>query len=234
MKVPADIQRLATQGLEQMYANPKHLFDWSIRRSLYQQFQKEDQAAGYQAHGWLAVIAAEHVLPIFTSTFPHDLLPVRLVRYAKRILTGSIARTSRRIDILEDDGYMSTGIDMLELRDGVIAYNAEYAGAAAYHALMEARGAHHLLDSVETLRRRDGFYVMGGGTQRPEFDGYEQGSSFTDEDIAHLAAYCDTAGVAAIAFSCNREQFQIQPERLQEYWEWWVQVAIQEAWSLVQ
>ncbi len=94
MKVPAEIQRLAIQGLEQMYANPKHRFDWRIRRRLYQQFQKEDQAAGYQAHGWLAVIAAEHVLPTFTSTFPHDLLPVRLVRYAKRILTGSIARTS--------------------------------------------------------------------------------------------------------------------------------------------
>lgn len=233
MKVPSEIQQLAADGLEQMYANPKHHFDWRIRRQLYRQFKKINRLAGHQAHGWLALIAAEHVLPIFTSTFPDDRLPARLVRYAKRVLTGSIASTSWRIDILEDHGYMSTGLDMLELRDGKIAYDAEYAGAAAYHALMQARGQHDFLEHVEDLRRQNGYFVMGGGALRPEFDYYEQGASFTDEDIAHLSAYCDTAGTAAIAYSCDHQQLQIHSHRLQEYWEWWVQSAIPEAWSHV-
>ena len=74
---------------------------------------------------------------------------------------------------------------------------------------------------------------MGGGTQRPEFDDYEQGASFTDEDIAHLAAYCDTAGTAAMAYACEREQFHTQPQLLRDYWEWWVESALPQAWSYV-
>jgi Immunity protein Imm5 len=233
MKLPPVIEQLAVHGLEHMRAHPKHHFDWRIRRQLYRLFQEEDRRAGQRAHGWLAVIAAEHVLPLFTTTFPQDRLPIRLVRYAKRVLTGSIASTSWRMEILEDQGYMGTGIDMLDLRNGTIAYQAEYAGSAAYKALMEARGTHDLLDHVETLRRHNGYMVMGGGSQKPEYDHYEHGSSFTDEDIAHLAAFSDTASAAAIAYSCEQQQLQIQAERLQGYWEWWVQHALPEAWSRV-
>jgi hypothetical protein len=230
MALPDNIQRLVTDGLSAMRAHPDHHFDWRTRRMLYRMFRETDARVGPTAHGWLAVIAAEHVAPMFTTTFPDDRLPLRLLRYATRVLTGSLAPTSWRLDILQDQGYMGTGIDMIDLRDGVVAYHAEYAGDAAYKALMEARGTHDLLDHVETLRRRNGTMVMGGGTTDAAFDSYEHGATFTDLDIAHLAAYSDTASAAAIAAACEAEREHIHPDRLRAYWEWWGGTAVPEAW----
>jgi hypothetical protein len=206
MPLPDHIQRLITDGLSEMHGHPSHHFDWRTRRTLYHLLRAEEPTIGYGAHGWLAVITAEHVLPLFTSTFPQDRLPYRLLWYARRILTGSLLSASRRLDLIEDQGYMRTGIDMIfyDLRDGVIAYNAEYAGAAAYKALVEARGTHDLLDRVEAL-----------------YDSCEQDSTFSDPDIAHLAAFSDTASTAAIAAACNVESDHIDPARLKAFWEWW-------------
>ncbi|GAB4214083.1 MAG: hypothetical protein OHK0022_52100 [Roseiflexaceae bacterium] len=42
------------------------------------------------------------------------------------------------------------------------------------------------------------------------------------------------AGPAAIAFACERERFQLHPQRLKAYWEWWVQVALPDAAARVE
>ncbi|HEU4323543.1 MAG TPA: Imm5 family immunity protein [Roseiflexaceae bacterium] len=226
MKLSIKITDLAAQGLEQMENHPKHHFDWRTRREIYRLLRDKHGRAGTQVHGWIAVNAAEYVFPIFAAAFPDDRLPGRLIRYAKRILNGSIDRKSWRIKMLEEEGYMGTGIDNMVVRNDLPAYNADYAGAAAYHALMEARGALRLLDNVEGLRRRDGMFVSGG---METADPTEDSRLFTDEDIAHLAAYSDTAGPAAIAFACEHEQFLVHPERLRVFWRWWVEVALPDA-----
>jgi hypothetical protein len=185
MNVPHVIQRIAVDGLVQMRAHPRHHLDWRVRRELYHRFKLLHADKGSHAQGWLAVLTAEHVLPIFTSTFPHARLPSRLLRYAKKVMRGDIAPTSPRLDVLEDHGYLGTGIDMIDLRDEV-AYNAEYAGDAA-----------------------------------------------TDEDIAHLAAFSDTASAAALAYAYERLRFHLHPARLRMFWEWWVEAALPAAWDRV-
>lgn len=232
MGVPENIEQLAVSALEQMRTHPQHHFDWRARRELYHQSKIIAPEQVRQILGRLAIVTAEHVLPIFTAAFPTKRLPHHLVRYARKLVQGTIAVTAPRLDVLEHLAYHDLGIDCLELRGP--AYNAEYAGTAAYKALLQARKGRHLLDRVETLRRcDDGGMLMGGGTASPEFDHLQHGSTFTDADFAHLVAYGDTAGAAAIAYACEQERFQLHGDRLREFWEWWVAVALPEAWQRV-
>jgi hypothetical protein len=232
MDVPLEIQRLASEGLSSANNNPLAHFDWQIRREMYRKFRTiVGNEPGKQVHGWLSVISAEYVLPIFKATFSDDPLPERLIRYAKRVLEGRISADSQRLILLEDQGYMGTGIDMLDLRDGRIAYDAEYAGNTAYKALVEVRNKHILLERVETLRRDKGYLIMGGGSTSAEFDHLENGITFKDEDIAHLAAFSDTASTAAIAYACESQSFTLSREKLRKFWQWWVSEALPKAWG---
>lgn len=234
MNVPQEIQQLANDGLKNIANNPLPHFDWHIRREMYRKFRTiVGDVKGRQIHGWLSLISAEFVLPIFTSTFTDDPLPQRLIRYGRRVLEGRMSANSRRLLLLKDQGYMGTGIDMLELRDGRIAYNAEYAGATAYKAIVEISSGSILLEQVENLRRGDRYFIMGGSSTPPEFNQFEYGSMFTDEDIAHLAAYSDTASSAAIAFACESQNFRLKQDQLKEFWQWWVDEALPKAWTYV-
>lgn len=232
MHVPESIERLAARGLEQMRTHPQHHFDWQIRRDIYHQFKAIVPDHARQIHGWLAIVTAEHVLPIFTTTFPAIRLPRHLIRYARKVVQGTFAVTEPRLDVLEHLAYHDLGIDCLQTRGP--AYNAEYAGLAAYKALLEARWPMGLLDGVENLRREDdGTMLMGGGTRSPKYDHLQHGSTFTDADIAHLIADSDTASAAAIAYACDHVRFHLHGDRLQTFWEWWVTVALPDAWHKV-
>jgi hypothetical protein len=207
-----------------MYAHPQHHYDWRRRRDLYHLLHATD-TTGYRAHGWLAVLAADYVLPIFTTQFPDDPLPQQLIAYATRVMRGEVRNRSARLSMLLEDGYTGTGIDCIlyDMRDGVVAYNAEYAGEAAYKALLEASGAHDLLDHTDDLvhgRHAQAFDVAADATP----------ATVTDRDLAHLAAFSDTASAAAMAYACAQATFQLDPVRLAEFWEWWVRYAVPEAW----
>lgn len=226
MRLPDNIREHAEAGLSRMYQHPQHHYDWRVRRDLYQLFKVVNCDKGYRAHGWLAVLAAEHVLPIFTTQFPDDSLPQKLVIYATRILRGEVRNRSPRLTILLEDGYVGTGINCIlyDFRDGVIAYNAEYAGEAAYKALLEASGVHDLLEHTDDLVHERTVQV---------FDVAEDAApeTVTDRDLAHLAAFSDTASAAAIAYACTQTTFSLHNERLAQFWKWWVTQALPEAWQ---
>lgn len=225
MQVPLDIQSIVTDGLSHMDSHPGHHFDWRIRRDMYHRMKNQYGQRGSESHGWLAVITAEQVLPLFTATFPDDLLPQQLVHCALQIMQKTVDPNSKDALELEDHGYLSTGIDCMTWRP-VIAYHAEYAGDAAYKALMEARGEYQLLDHTEQL-------IRGQAAQVFHMPANTSPDEVTDSDIAHLAAFCDTAGSAAIAFACHKERFLLDRQRLKLFWEWWATTAIPETWARV-
>src|SRR5690349_12295410 len=53
-------------------------------------------------YGWLAVVTAEKVLPLFIAEMPQEKAPLRLIKLAKRICQGSIAAESRRVTVYSD------------------------------------------------------------------------------------------------------------------------------------
>lgn len=225
MHVPTDIQRMVADGLSTMNAHPEHQYDWRRRRDMYQHLHDSYGACGHDVHGWLAVLTAEHVLPLFLSTFPDDPLPLRLVQTARHIMQKSIATQSEMLDALEDEGYLGTGIDCLTWRS-TIAYHAEYAGTASYKALLEARGIHDLLHGTERL-------IHGQEVQVFDLPAHTTPEAVTDRDIAHLAAYSDTASAAAIAWACRKDQFDLDHHQLKAFWEWWGTTALPAAWAYI-
>ena len=226
MYLPSPIKFLAEQGLATMRTHPQHHFSWRVRREIYHAFQRMDGPTGGMAHGWLAVYAAQHVLPIFTQAIPDDPLPQNLVRYAELILLGKRRKKSARVNQLLEDGYQSTGIDNLEWRS-VQAINAEYAGEAAYKALLEVSGQFDLLDGIDSGMERG--WVQARNTFSTKTG--EAPYDVTDAEIAHLAALSDTASSAAIAYACKAEKRLLNRSKLREFWEWWVLTALPLAWE---
>ncbi len=132
---------------------------------------------------------------------------------------------SDALDALEDEGYMATGIDCTTWHS-IIAYNAEYAGEAAYKALMEARGIHNLLNATEQL-------IRGQQVQTFHLPKHVTPDEVTDREIAQLAAYSATASAAAIASACDKERPHLDRHQLKVFWEWWATTALAEAWAHV-
>jgi hypothetical protein len=123
-----------------------------------------------------------------------------------------------------------------------VAYNAEYAGWSCYKALLEVRGKRDLFDDLSRVKRGPtGDYEHVGNTTRVhwpristgEYARWQSGETFTDEDMAHLAAYGDTAGVAAMASACAVETRLIDSNKLLTFWEWWANSAMPEAWNKI-
>ena len=206
MKTPDKVRELANVGLEEAYRHPQHHFDWRIRRQIYRLFTM--YPLGSRVHDWLAVLTAERVLPIFSTTFPDDDLPPRLFEAAKRIAEDPITVKEIDLDVLLSEGYHGVGLDATQWHNK-IALNAEYAGFAAYKALVEVSGNYDLLGGVGKIKR--GTYPSGesvmsiGGTDTIAI--WETGDTFSDEDIAHLAAYSDTASAGAMASACAEAVF---------------------------
>jgi hypothetical protein len=224
MRLPSDIEFLLEDGLVQMDNHPNHHYDWRIRRELYKVINTEYQIKGFNVHGWLAVITAKHVLPIFTNIFIDDPLPEKLVNCATQVINRNLPTQSVQVLELLDEGYLGTGIDNIDWR-GTVDYSAEYAGEAAYKALLEACGSHNLLESTENL-------LWGREVQvSPILDGNLHPSSATDYHIAHLAAYSDTASAAAVAYSTKKDCLELDKYRLHDFWEWWAKTAFVEAWN---
>jgi hypothetical protein len=226
-ELPHELRLLAETGLRAMERHPDHHYDWQTRRLLYRTCRSMYPAQVFSFTGWLAVYAAQYVLPIFTSSVTDDGLPQQLVTYAEKIMKKQRRPRSSRVSYLLDQGYLCTGLDCLDWRT-ITAYNAEYAGTTAYKALIEASGQHDLLGDIEHGIQR-GWVKPRTRIREDEQPVYP--SDITDSDIAHLAAFGDTAGSAAIAYACARESFTLDATKLRHFWEWWVRSALPQAWQ---
>jgi hypothetical protein len=223
MPLPPHITAFLEDGLNRMHAHAEHHFDWRVRRDLYQAIRALPPHQAYAVHGWLAVITAEHVLPIFTAAINDDPLPKKLLASARQVMEGVVPQDSAVVLELLEEGYTGTGIDCLDWRD-TVNYAAEYAGTATYKALLEANGAYDMLEDTEQ-------HISGQTVQVFNWQETVAPAAVTDYHIAELAAYSDTASAAAIAYACHNDRYQLEPQRLKAFWEWWVQEAIAEAWQ---
>jgi hypothetical protein len=220
MQVPPEIQALARRGLDKAAHHPGHHLDWRTRRAIYHRTDDDFPAHSATVHGWLAIVTAEHVLPVFTRTFPEDDLPARLVALARRVARGEVSRQEDEVAALMEEGHFGTGIDATTWR-GRIAFDAEHAGGACHKALLAVCGFGDGLDHLDDPGRRHLVHLPVPLEQ------------VTDEHVGHLEAFSDTASEAALAWSRGREQRVLDPGRLLAFWRWWVEVALPAAWARV-
>jgi hypothetical protein len=216
-------QSLLDVALDEMRTDPQHRLSPQRRRQIYGALARSADPAVQQAQGWLAVLVAKRVLPLFERQFPDDDLPREILDTTVGVLQGSV--NDARAAEVEDEGYHASGNAWGYDEVDEITWPAALAADASYHALKEARGfqplAHlghyHTVGVVTSPSQEDVVF-----TQEPE---PIRGNTWLDEDICTVND-TDTAAAAAVASSCREDGPVCDPAKLRVFWTWWLQDAI--------
>ncbi len=226
--LPEELQLLVNTALAEVNANPQHRLVPQRRRQIYDAFKASMDPVSQRARSWLAVITAQRVLPLFQQEFPEDTLPQDLLNAAIGVLQGQVDDATA--DDIQDHGYHASG-NTWGHDETEISWNADLAGCATYHALKEARGQ-------EPLGHLNKFFKLGevswpSGRSISEYPQPIRADQFTDEDLCQIEN-SDTAAAAAVAFACEPGGPLCDSSKFQEFWIWWLTVAIPEAWKTAQ
>lgn len=221
MPVPPQLREKIDKGLEAVRTHSLHHFHWPHRQELYLAFGSYDDPNVLKARGWLAVLAAQYVFPILevAATEIDDLLRSTL-EVSIGYLNGTVS--DDEIANIEDEGYHTLG-NWADFDDPGYSPRADIAAMAVYKAAGEVRG-----------KRRDPFEFAKKHSKHTP-DGAVSGDKFSDSDWVSIAGVGDTAGCAALAYAAGDESVSsYDPQKLEEFWKWWLLEAIPKAWELAE
>lgn len=216
-------QSLLDVALGEMRADPHHRLSPQRRRQIYGALARSADPAMQRAQGWLAVLAAKRVLPLFERLFPDDDLPREILDATVGVLQGNV--DDARAAELEDEGHHASGNAWGYDEVDEITWPAALAADASYHALKEARGFQPLnhLENYHTVGTVTSMFQEGEAfTSQPEPTG---GGTWLDEEVCTVND-TDTAAAAAVASSCEDGGPVCAPDKLQVFWTWWLRAAI--------
>ncbi len=221
MTVPPQLQEKIDKGLEAVETHSLHHFHWPHRQELYPAFGAYNDPIVLKARGWLAVLTAQHIFPILevAQTEIDDLLH-SMLESSINYLNGMTS--DEGIASIEDEGYHTLG-NWSDMDDLGYSPRVDIAAMAVYKAAGEARG-----------KRQDPFEFAKNHTKHTR-DGVISGEAFSDSDWVSLAGVGDTAGCAALAYAATNENVSsYDPQKLEEFWKWWLLEAIPKAWELAE
>ena len=214
--IPSDLERLIDEALRDMREHPSHQLAAARRRVIYEAFGTKSDPIASRARGWLGIFVARHVLPIFQEALPHEDLPQRLLEMAEGVVRGAV---DAKIAIQEaSEGHEVAG-RLWGYEEADVPWNAYFAGSSADRALVEAAG----WDPFQYLDRFHRVDLTSGSDVQDE-----QTDRWNDEELAQIGG--DTASAAAVAYACGVGSPGCDPDKLREFWEWWLTQAIPEAW----
>jgi hypothetical protein len=239
--VPLDEARMA------MEEHPGHHLAPYYRTRIYQVLMRDRnpfiKAKNGGARGWLAVLSAEKVLPVFEhgSFRVEDIpkgkleLPSQLLDLSKRVMHNDISPSQALQEAAALDAHQEFNMMLNESNYDPEGFpvNAIMAGLAAATALGEACG----LDDLSLLqgdeRRRWLSEPIRGKTSQVERDSAQ---AFSQDDPIDetfvLKVNPDAAAYAAVAYSCGINSTKCDPQRLRGFWTWWLTEALPKAWKL--
>jgi Immunity protein Imm5 len=202
-----DLDFAVAAALNAVKSDYEHELNWTLRRAIYYALGAE----GRFTQGWLAILAAERVLPIFEAAAPNEDLPRRLIDLARDVLVGTLGAEEAWETANEAHYEIGSMGDSLPL-------NAYFAAVAASRAVIEACG-------------HDPFDGLGGFMRFLDVDDDEGGGvpaeDWSDIELAEVGG--DTASSAAVAASCGIESPVCDPGKLLDFWTWWLTDAIRRA-----
>jgi hypothetical protein len=246
-EVPESLQKVILEALEAMRSHPRHHLAPYYRQKIYtllKSFNRGNQLdpsrvpsvenLGDRVRAWLAIWTAERVMPIFEQgpfgvedvTEETLSLPPMLLEAAKGVMQGKVAPEAvdqnRQIAFQE----YSIMLDESKYEPEILPVNAILAGWASECALSEVSGWYTFDWFSENEKKRwlrPPYGAIGHGE-------YELSSvEPNDEMLVHLGG--DTAGVAAVGYACGLLSTECEPERLEEFWTWWLTEALPQAWE---
>ena len=240
--VPGKVEEVVGEAVRAVEAHPRHALEWFLRRRLYRAFGSFEQGKVRAARGWLAILAAQKVLPLFIERLPYHSLPLHLVAVAIDELSAyrdgtyvvTYDQTERGKDLLELS-YGALGNELYEDEQARTFFAADLAATAADKALREARGWEDPFERLEHVYQGTGDHagLMSFRTGTVS-DDWVAAAGRGEETWVHLAAVGDTAGAAALAFAYRSSVVTCDPNKLRTFWLWWLTEALPKAWQLSQ
>ena len=229
--LPDSVQTLAAAALAEMQADPQHRLAPRRRQALYAALAGAPEPALHAAPNWLAVLAAQRVLPLFQARCPEDELPPALLATALGVLAGKVdAATAGE---MEAQGYRASQ-NAWGYEEGELPWPVGLAADAAYHALKEARGHKPLgpagLKAVlrqgtvelQTPEAGEPASTLAAASAEPS----EQAWPGVHDEVLCQMDNSDTASLAAVAAASSEFGPTCDPRRLLEFWTWWLQEAL--------
>jgi len=203
--VPKNIRGVAELILSEVQALASHQMNPKSRRLIYQAFADASDTKISVAPRWLAVLSSQRVLPLFDHKYPDDPLPREFLNLAIAVLQGKAIKTE--VDDKLNHGHDASG-NAWGYDEREITWPVWLAANSTYHALVEANG-YQPLDHLHS-------YFNNGVL-----------TDWTDEKLCEFSG--DTAAYAAMSSAYDARGLSINPEQLLEFWEWWLNEAIEES-----
>ncbi len=201
MPPPFEIRRLINPAYETMVHDPQHALAPAYRQAIYQGITNFPNPHASLARKWLAVLAAEHVVPIWQQVWPNDSLALCMLDLANTALrevsdpAGIRAEAELAMEQLErlgDKLYRFTELD------------AFFAKTASVQAVFEVLGI-------------------------SPFDRLILAEDATDEHLDPSAS--DTAKWAAYAYAGRLRDPNADPAKRRAFWAWWLYEGTSLAWG---
>ncbi|MBA3873493.1 MAG: hypothetical protein H0X30_30550 [Anaerolineae bacterium] len=233
-----ELQKLLT-GLTD---HPTHEYGPKQRQKLFYLFKSDP--FGMLVWRWLAFITARHVLPIY-EVFASELnqndwyfnlkFPRRSLYMAKKVLLGK-EQAQVGYD-MANGAYDPKDFDYGWRALRPVPFNVYQASWAASMALLEVSA--NDLDPFRHLANiafySDGFTIARGISKdiQATYPDSIPGEDFTDALWAE-SGHSDTAAAASSAWACEGLSREPDPNKLLEFWHWWLTEAIPQAWELAE
>jgi hypothetical protein len=250
MPVPAELQPLIVKALGAVEQHPQHEYGPLKRKHLMTTWRKLEHPRAHLARRWLALITGQQVLPRFVepdyppsivdeleehlaSLTPDELHDFKMIdRYvhpegalalAEQVILGSFDR----------DEAFKIACRMHYLVGKSWEYQpvyAVYVEGAANRSLVEVSRPDDGYDAFHYLGNlsfTNDTFALGASVTAP---GTLHGEQFTDTMWVR-SGQSDCAAEAAIAWSCGAESKDPEPDKLLEFWRWWLTDAIPQAWA---
>jgi hypothetical protein len=201
MLLPIEISRLINLAYEAMVRDPQHTLAPAYRQAIYQGISNFPNPHTSLARKWLAVLAAEHVVPIWKQVWPNDSLSIRMLDLANTALyevsdqAGIRAEAELAMEQLERLGNKLYGFTELD---------AFFAKTAAVQAVFEVLGI-------------------------IPFDRLILAENEPDEHLDPSAS--DTAKWAAYAYAGRLRDPNADPAKRRAFWAWWLYEGTSLAWG---
>jgi hypothetical protein len=199
--LPGHLQPLVAECHLALLKNPAFALPPKSRQLLYHKIDPGFPQLNF-VREWLAVITAQHVMPLWEEKWPENTFPSQLVEAARGFLLRKVHIA--KLQTLADQGW--EWLEKLSISPNGEQYGDEFFSAmAAVEAAREAMGRNPLegevLDEVEDDNSLDPWTS-------------------------------DTAKWAAAAYAGRIATPTSNTLKRQEFWEWWLTQALPQAWHL--
>jgi hypothetical protein len=231
MELPTELQRCLAEALAEMRADPAHQLRPYRRQVIYEALGPPDDPATNRTRGWLGVVIARFVLPVW-ETIATDLAIELRSRYGyddQGIQWLDLSAPARALAIIED---LVKG-RQLDAESRVFLHERFYYWQNIGLQKWFPDKAWWPVSAIYWAQPdKTGYFGGGEDWDTPSF-------SADDSDEDRYLSPVDLAGLGVRAYASiydstrdRAHEFRLDAQRSQEFWEWWLQEAVPRAWAL--